>query len=493
MAGWIDQAVQWLQQQQLARGEHVGSVMQNSFEWIVIDFACQLCGLVHVAIDPRLPDEAAIQLLRKADCRFAIIDPNRLKTLQASALSVLRLATYRIERNTREFTSEGLNELRKAAIQLDPLAPAQILFTSGTSGQPRAVVLSHRNLVSNSVAKLDAAPQFESDLRLNILPFSHAYARTCELSAWVLSKSELALAQDWQHFLHMAPRLEPTLINLVPHLVERLHRSLPCSDFLHTDSLHSDLDQFSARERLAQLLGSKVRLLQVGGAALPLKLWKDFAFLGLPPLQGYGLTEASPVVCSNRAGEQFPETVGPPVSGVEIKVDEDGQLWTRGNHVMLKYYQEPQVTKAKIVDGWLATGDIAELLPQGIKIIGRVSDVVVLSTGYKVMPQSIESRLNDIPWIANCIVVGDGDPSLTAVVWPSLAKLPAGLSRSNLTDERLSQEFLVEAAERLTDLPSHAQIRKALIANSPIDESMRIAKGGWRRDLIMAKYVQLES
>ncbi len=154
-----------------------------------------------------------------------------------------------------------------------------------------------------------AAPQLASDVRLNILPFAHAYARTCELSTWIISGSQLCIAGDWDMFLKWAPMVEPTLVNLVPHLVYRLH-----------DLLASSSDS-------AKLLGHRLRLLQVGGAGLREDVWRSFAAKGWPPLQGYGLTETSPVICSNRAGQQRFDSVGLPVDGVEVSLDADGVLW----------------------------------------------------------------------------------------------------------------------------------------------------------------------
>ncbi len=140
--------------------------------------------------------------------------------------------------------------------------PAQLLYTSGTISQPKGALLSHGNLLSNAHAKLLAAPQLASDVRLNILPFAHAYARTCELSTWIISGSQLCIAGDWDMFLKWAPMVEPTLVNLVPHLVYRLH-----------DLLASSSDS-------AKLLGHRLRLLQVGGAGLREDVWRSFAAKG---------------------------------------------------------------------------------------------------------------------------------------------------------------------------------------------------------------------
>ncbi len=190
---------------------------------------------------------------------------NELPFIDAAELASGQLTTPAI----------GLAEREPGAPKLSEQQPAQILYTSGTIDQPKGVLLSQGNLLSNARAKLAAAPQFATDVRLNILPFAHAYARTCELSTWILSGSQLCIAPDWNTFLSWALELEPTLVNLVPQLVYRL-----------VDHMDATASEFP--------LGHRLRLLQVGGAALRPAVWKRLAARGWPPLQGYGLTETSP-------------------------------------------------------------------------------------------------------------------------------------------------------------------------------------------------------
>ncbi len=484
IAQWVFDACRHIEQLRLPHGSHIASVHANSADWIVLDLACQILGFVHVAIDHRWPDTTVARLLEVSESsRYfsSSVTPQADFANQRRAVQRLNLNVDRSVAVIRATDLEWLIE-RSRAVSSD--ASAQMLFTSGTSGEPKGVVLTHRNLVSNALGKLDAAPQFETDLRLNILPFCHAYARTCELSTWVLSKSRLAIATDWSGFLVSARRLQPTLVNLVPHLVNRLT---------------SQSKQVNAPESVVAILGGKVRLLQVGGASLSDSLWYELAAAGLPPLQGYGLTEASPVVCSNRAGEQRPGTIGRAIKGVELKVDGERQLWVFGPNVMRGYYGDRQATQDRIRNGWLATGDLVEQDVEGhYRIIGRVSEVIVLSNGFKVSPELIEARLAAVPWIERVMIVGQDRPYIAAVLWPAWASLPDEFfSTNSQRSSSLDQAVMLAAVAKrfevlLSDLPKFMRPRRFIVQHDGIgaieaDSELVNAKGVLRRRLVTEK------
>ncbi|MCC6509263.1 MAG: long-chain fatty acid--CoA ligase, partial [Pirellulaceae bacterium] len=331
-------------QSQLVPPLHVATWLPNGLPWIVVDLATQLLHWVHVALDRRLSSHATMQLATHSRSRVLIVPDaetaNQLGIESGQGPLLVNFAEL-LQSTCTPYS------LDRWPMPLDD-QPAQILYTSGTMSQPKGVVLTYGNLTSNARAKLDAAPQMASDIRLNILPFAHAYARTCELSTWIISGSQLCIVNDWNELLHWAPVIRPTLINLVPHLAHKL------AGLLANDATSG-----------AHILGDRLRLLQVGGAALPLDVWNRLAKVGWAPLQGYGLTETSPVICSNRAGSQRPDSVGYPVPGVDLRIDEQGILWTRGPQVMQGYWQEPRLTADKIVDGWFRTDDLAEMADDG--------------------------------------------------------------------------------------------------------------------------------
>lgn len=369
----------------IERGQHVASCLPNGLRWIVLDLACQTMGNVHVALDYRLPDAMVERLFE-----------------HSGAVRLFRDEDW--EELPRSRAADGFGSPKTAASEVSSDLPAQMLYTSGSVGRPKGVLLSHRNLMSNALAKLDASPQHGTDLRLNILPFTHAYARTCELSTWILSRSRLAIVGDWKSLLDSAPSLQPTLINLVPYLATRL------ADTLDTNS---------------RALGDSMRLLQIGGAAVGEELFHRLENHGLAPVQGYGLTEASPVVCSNRAGNQRQGTVGKPVTGTELHMDGDGVLWVRGPQVMLCYWNDAAATSNAIQDEWLCTGDLAVQDDDGmVRILGRQSEQICLSTGYKVSPEEVESHILADRWLEQAVVLGEQLPSISAWVWPNYSGIP---------------------------------------------------------------------
>ena len=481
IAHWVWDACAAIGATNLPNGAHVATVAKNSVEWFVLDLACQVLGHVHVAVDPQWPDAMVARLVELSDARL-VYSQNVRHFWQPFRQPATKLE-WQINWNTPLLRHDDVATLIERSKAISGVTPAQILFTSGTSGEPKGVLLSHRNLVSNALAKLQAAPQFAGDLRLNILPFCHAYARTCELSTWVLSNSRLAIASDWSDFQRQASALQPTLINLVPYLAHKL--------------LRQEKNQPPLTPKpVAARLGGKVRLLQIGGAAIPDGLWYELEKCGLPPLQGYGLTEASPVVCSNLAGQQRPGTIGPPVAGVQLRVDSKGQLWVKGDGVMCGYYGDPQATQTRIQDGWLATGDLVERDAYGhYRLVGRISEVIVLSTGFKVSPEVIEGRLATIAGVKLAMLVGQDQPYVLAIIWPDWSALPSNLFGDS---ERLPSSLNLEAChlvladsirQCLADLPAFMHPRKLLLVSEPTGSASDLvtAKGSLRRKLATAR------
>jgi long-chain acyl-CoA synthetase len=377
------------------RGDRIANLGRNSAAWAILDLACSAIGAIHAPIDTRYPTPWIERCLRDLEPALVFADRNT-NVADAIYLASIGESSSRRARSTIENLAVANN--------LDD--PATILFTSGTTNYPRGVVLSHRNLLSNAIAKLDAMPQSPSDLRLNLLPFSHSYARTCELTAWMVSGGIMACAHGMDAAIEQARRLRPQLINAVPLFYEQVTRR--ASSIASTD--------------LAPFLGGSIRRLASGGAPINEIIRRVFSDAGLPIFQGYGLTEASPVVCSNRAsitGETILDGVGPPASGVRIRVDTDRRIMVAGPGVMLGYWRDSQATSARIQDGWLDTGDLAtaccaespasEGESHSLQIEGRSDDVQVLANGYKFSPRPMEQRLiAEVESIEHCVLLGSG-------------------------------------------------------------------------------------
>ena len=342
---------------------HVGHLSDNSPADIVIALACMSVGAIEVPFDHRLHPSAkpdSIPAWKRVGGLW-LDPPFRQSLLQPTGSTTA----------TPTLTSS-----------LDPDAASLILWTSGTTGQPRGVTLSHRNLVTNAAAKLKAVPQTPQDRRLTLLPLSHAYARTCDFGTWLLSGCKLAISLGFSGFTDLAPPFRPTLINSVPRLAIQM--------------LQVDVGNGL----------SDLRLLGCGGAAIAPSVFEAWRERGVTVVQGYGQTETSPVVCSATPENATPGLVGTFVDGWEHEI-RAGQLFVRGPHTMLGYWDDPQATSQKIdPDGWLATGDLAEQdsATGQWRILGRVDELIVLDNARKLYPQPVEREVLQIAGVKHAML-----------------------------------------------------------------------------------------
>ncbi len=261
--------------------------------------------------------------------------------------------------------------------------PGIILWTSGTTSTPRGVHLSHEAWLGNAAAKLEAVPQSPEDIRLTVLPISHAYARTCDLGTWLLSGSTLAITLGWEGLLDGAPRVHPTLINCVPSIADRLLGQLESNGL------------------------DRLRLLGVGGAALSKDSYAQWKARGVTVIQGYGMTETGPVICSATPENSTPGLVGDFVSPWQWRIV-DRELHVRGPYAMEGYWQQDQATqKKRDPEGWIRTGDHVEWVEnqQQLRVLGRLDDVIVLDNGMKLFPSEIERQIQQCRGVVHAMIV----------------------------------------------------------------------------------------
>jgi long-chain acyl-CoA synthetase len=291
-----------------------------------------------------------------------------------------------------------------------------VVETAGTSGEPRGVMLTEQNLISNAVALSEASGGDGDELRLSFLPMEHLYARTCDLYTWVVRGSRLVLAESPKTVFRDAKIVRPTVINGVPYFFQK------AIDLADKEGVS-----------LRQLLGGEIKRCYCGGAPLAPAVEQRFFDEGVPLFTGYGLTEASPVVTVNTPGAYKLGTVGRPLPGVEVRIASDGEVLVRGPNVMLGYYNDPEATAAALRDGWLHTGDLGELDSDGfLTITGRKKELIVLATGKNVAPSRVEALLCASPWIEQACVLGDGEKGLRALIVPNPEHLRAEIKRRRL-------------------------------------------------------------
>jgi long-chain acyl-CoA synthetase len=339
---------------------------------------------------------------------------------------------------------------------------ATILYTSGTTGEPKGVMLSQRNLASNATASVATFGPRTEDLRLSWLPLSHIFARTCDLYTWLVTGSQLALAETPESVIPICFQLHPTLISGVPYFYEKVQRRF------------CEMGLAEKPGELMNWFGGRMRLCVSGGAALPRHVARFYDSHGVRLLQGYGLTETSPVIATESLEHRKFGTVGRPVSGVEVRIADDGEILTRGPHVMLGYWNNPQSTSTTIVDGWLHTGDLGQLDGEGfLQITGRKKELIVTAGGKNIAPAYLEGLLIEDPWIQQAVVIGDGRNFLTALIVPDCEAVRSELGLKNAPDHDLwnnpdvRQQFRARIDRRLAIVSRYEQIGAFALLDRP--------------------------
>jgi long-chain acyl-CoA synthetase len=446
----VTRAIVSLRENGIAAGDRVVQYGPNSYPWIVADLAILSLGAVHVPLHATLPAAQAVAQVELADAKLIVGDDQHLQSLnELPSKKIMSRALF-------EGVSTGDQRLGLFAAHLQPAHLATILFTSGTTGQPRGVMLSHNNLATNAIATTEAIAAPHAETRLCFLPLSHIFARTCDLYTWIYRGSRLVLAESRDTIVRDCQIAKPTVINGVPYFFQKLVQSLRVA---------GKADQPGA---VREMLGGEIRLLCCGGARAAPDVEKFFADQGTPLLPGYGLTESSPVISASNLENVRAGYVGPPLRDVEVHIAVDGEILVRGPNVMLGYWRDDQATREAITDGWLHTGDLGEIDEQGrLGIVGRRKELIVLSTGKKVCPTAVEQRLAGSPFVETACVVGDGQTHLGALIVPNPQALKKFIQEHRLwvwskqravTHRRVRELFRQEIDRMLADAAREEQV-----------------------------------
>jgi long-chain acyl-CoA synthetase len=492
----------------VAPGDRIGLLGENSVSWLVADMA--ILGAAAVNVPPHAPLTSRQVHFQLADAGVSwMFVSNReqlAKVLQVRGqLPALRGIVVFDDSAAREdvvswsgFLQRGRlalprleAELERRQAALGPDDLATIMYTSGTTGNPKGVMLTHGNLLSNSVASLQASPHHPGDVVLNWLPFSHIYARTVDhYAASLVAGVLVCMAESPETLVQDLAEVQPTNFASVPRFYEKVLNAV------------SGPDPEETARRLRDVFGPRMDWLSSGGAPLPPAVARAFHRAGLMLLQGYGLTESSPVISFNTKKAYKIETVGKALPGIEVSIAPDGEVLTRGPHVMKGYWNNPEATAEALRDGWLHTGDLGELDADGfLRITGRKKELLVMSNGKKVVPSYLEGLLLADPCIDQVVVCGEGRNFLTALVvphWENVRRelaaagtaLPPGTEDHPPPAVRALLQRRIAAA--LVDVSPAEQVRKFIIVPRPFsvaaDELTVSLK--LRRNVILAHHAQ---
>ena len=434
-------------------GDCVAHVSENRYEWIITDLALHVAGVVHVPIHVTLSVEQISEQIVNCGAKLVFVSSR-----ESSAKFVDRLSDdINVLVHDEQGERHGGALLGKPAVAPATVGPtdlATILYTSGTTGRPRGVMLSHENLASNASSLADSFGDIQAETRLSVLPLSHIYARTCDLYTWVYRGSRLVLAENRETLGRDLAIVRPTAFNCVPYIYQRI------ADRIRTENP----DEGAQAAALRKFFGEQMEILNCGGAPLPPETEAWYADRKTPVLLGYGLTETSPVIAASTPRANRAGSVGRLLANVEVRIAADGEILARGPNIMLGYWHDEAGTAEVIRDGWFHTGDLGELDVDGFLFIrGRKKELIVLSTGKKVAPSRVELLLTASPLIEQAAVFGDGECGLVALIVPSASGYAGGGEERGARNEF----YAAEISRCLTTAAREEQVYRFALLERP--------------------------
>ena len=487
-------------------GDKVVIVSENRPEWIIADLAINLIGAVTVPAYTTNTEDDHHYILEHSDAKAVIASNNILANRVALATTRTKLCKILITLdnysgfepdnlkiiNFNEASDFGKNNIETASDHLNQIQPDDvscIIYTSGTGGRPKGVMLTHRNIFSNLQGAEDLLEIIgkKDNKYLSLIPLSHSYEHTAGLYLQIDLGSQIYFCEGPEKFSQNLLEVSPTLTTAVPRIFEVIHDRIkiqmknqnPLIKFIFDRAVkvgikkhHYGLNLLEnveyrsytglIRKKINTQLGGSLRAFVSGGAALNPDIGDFFIGLGVKILQGYGQTEASPLISANRPENIKIETVGPAVKGVEAKLTDEGELIVKGDCVMKGYWKDEKATNETIVDGWLHTGDIAKISEDGfITITGRKKELIVNSGGDNIAPARPEASLTFQETIFQSMVIGDRRPYLVAVIVPEIEKI------KNFNDKEINEIISSEVKKANEGLSSIEKIRKFIIAKEP--------------------------
>lgn len=465
----------------VGRGTVVGLLSENRPEWVITDLGALMLGGVNTPMFPALPAPQIAYILADGGAKVVVVSTDeqleKVRQIRGDVPS-LELVIVMDEvgcgpgekafsevvtggRDAGEAVRRGIIEAG-AAIGSDDVA--SLIYTSGTTGGPKGVMLTHGNFASNVSASHEVLKMTTEDVLLSSLPLSHVFERTAGYYVPLSAGATIAYAESLRSVGRNMLEVRPTIMCAVPRQYEQM-----CAQMARRSGSGG-----ARRAQPSDLLGGRLRFFISGGAALPKSVAESFQAMGITILEGYGLTESSPVISVNREGAVKLGTVGPPLPGVEVKIAEDGEILTRGGHVMKGYHGLEAETRAAIdAEGWLHTGDIGHLDEDGYLVItDRKKNLLVLANGKNVAPQPIENQLKLSPFIQEVMLVGDGQKAVSALVVPAYDRVRAHLDL-DVNDQELAENDAARAlikteVDRLSaDLAEFEKVKRLALLPAP--------------------------
>lgn len=521
--------------EKLNPGDRVAVMLKNCLEWVMFDLAAQGLGLVTVPIYTNDRPENIGYILQDSGVRLLLLGSSEqwqaLQQIRNQLAGLKRIVILeKVEVAGMQprliYAEDWLPEIHEREFQVIDLQPnslASIVYTSGTTGRSKGVMLSHYNILWNISSGLKLITVYPNDKFLSFLPLSHTFERTVGYYMPIVVGATVAYARSVPQLGEDLLSIKPTILIAVPRIFERVYAKI--QDKLEHDSgiarmlfrlaVESGWRSFEHRQgrqswsanlllkpllerlvgkKIQQKLGGNLRFAVSGGAPLSPDIAKVFIGLGVPILQGYGLTETSPIIAANPLDNNQPASVGVSLPGIEIKVSHEDELLCRSPSIMLGYWNNPKATQ-EIVDheGWLHTGDKVRVEDSHIFITGRIKEIIVLANGEKVPPADMEMCIGLDSLIDQVMVIGEGRPYLSALV----SLNPEACQELSIDATDLSPDMESNVIGRITQhldsFPGFAQIHRVAVVDEPwtIENGLMTPTLKIRRNRIMKQYAAL--
>ena len=480
VADRVRRAARGLSSLGVRRGDRVAILSENRPEWAIADFACLTAGLTDVPIYPTVPADQIAYILKDSGAVAIFVSNSaqaeKIRAIRSQVpslktvigfdevpgltnLSIAQLEQMGIPGENKE----SIAVYREDALRVKPDDLATLIYTSGTTGEPKGVMLSHDNIFSNVEAARRAVPFEGRDTALSFLPLSHIFERMAGHYMMFATGTSIAYAESMDTVPVNLQEVKPTLVLSVPRLYEKMYarvlETALTGGFVKKKiffwaravaerwaneklagkepggllGVQYSIAQKLVFSKLQARTGGRLRYFVSGGAPLSPEINKFFYAAGLVILEGYGLTETSPVIAVNTPENFRIGTVGKPIDGVEVKIASDGEILTRGPHVMKGYYNKPDATREAIdPDGWFHTGDIGELSDGFLAITDRKKDIIVTAGGKNIAPQPLENKVKTNKYVAQAVMIGDKRKFPSMLIVPNFDQLEKWAMKRNI-------------------------------------------------------------
>ena len=474
------------------KGKKVAVMGENSYFWCLSYLALTGGAGIAVPVDRETPAEELRNIIDFAGIEGVICDGKSAVKLLSEALytenDIRIICTENVKgtlffddllRKGENLIAEGKRDYFSAEIQEDSMAV--LLFTSGTTGMSKGVMLSHRNLISDLVAVSEKVKIDENDRTLSVLPLHHTYEAISFLMV-IYSGGSVAFSESLRTLKEDFAFYRPTAFVTVPLLLEKIHKRImgvieeqgkrkKVQFFSVISSAVSEEKRRKIFSDVHSFFGGRLNKIVVGAAALQKEVAEDFIMFGIPVIIGYGLTECSPIVICNSTENITPDSIGKPLDGVEIKIESPdekgiGEICVKGPMVMLGYFKNRAATDEVLKDGFLHTGDLGYRDKNGnYHITGRKKNVIVTKNGKNIYPEEIEYYLLRNSVIADVMVYAEDDSILSAQIIPDTAEIERKLKKSALTDQDIHKAVIEAVRSTNRKLPSYKSIKKVNLRN----------------------------